>query len=238
MTHHDDDETPLSAEPAPLDPRTARLLAGAAAPRPLPAAFARGCWPCRPAPKTKTSRGGASSGRAPPPWPPPVGSCPCWRPARRNAPNGRSPAGSPRRGGRGGLPAALRERLVGLGRAARRPLPFWLVDLRYATAACLLLTLLSTLVAEDASALLGQKAAAADARRQELQAELGEAAAQGGEGALAAFRRGYRGGQRILLSRAEAVRDLFEEKLRQFNQTELGRRLAGERATRGVQNGK
>lgn len=210
---------------APLDERTRRLLAGAAAPQPLPAALRSRLLdlPAAAEVEDETTRRyeraraeGLAAARSP-------------RPIGLSSRSERAIAGwiaAARRPAT--LPSALRSRLLGIGRAARKPLPFWLIDVRYAAAACLILTLVSTVLVEDASALLGQGAAEAKVASEQWQTRLGESATRSREDALAGLSRGWHRGRQAFMSRAEGVRDLFEEKLRIFNQTELGRRLAGE----------
>ena len=219
----------------PLDPRTERLLAAAAATRPLPEAlrarlldlpreaeagdanerrferalaegFADGAeWAMGGAPEARTQRAIAR-----------------WvAEGRRSAP----------------LPAALHARLLAIGRGSRRSLPVWL-DFRWAAAACLLLTLLSTLAVGEASALLGDRATGAREKRDEWQGVVSETLRTGGEDAWSFLTGTYYRGRQILASRGEELRDVYAEKLRHFNQSELGRRLAGEPSKQGKSDGK
>lgn len=226
----------------PLDGRTARLLTSAAAPAPLPAAL-RARLLALPATAEREDEearryeraralglAAAAAGRTEVDTALPLSraerAIAGWiAVSRRAAP----------------LPAALRPRLLAIGRAARRPLPFWLVDLRFAAAACLILTLVSTVAVQDASALLGERASEVRLNREQWQARLaaglGQSLGQGREEVTSTIRRGWHRGEQAFLSRAEAVRDLFEEKLRQFSQTELGRRLADEPSKRGNNDG-
>lgn len=233
--HHDDDE---NGNLAPLDERTRRLLENAAAPRALPAAL-RSRLLALPATAEAEDEEVRRYERA--------------RAAGLAAVRSSAPLDLPSRSERAiagwiaaarrpaalsvGLPAALRSRLLGIGRAARKPLPFWLIDVRYAAAACLILTLVSTVLVEDASALIGQRASEVQVASEQWQTRIGESATRRCEDALAGLSRGWHRGRQALLSRSEAVRDLFEEKLRIFNQTELGRRLAGETQPPGDDHG-
>ena len=234
--HHDEDE---NENQAPLDERTRRLLENAAAPRALPAAL-RSRLLALPATAEAADEEVRRYERA--------------RAAGLTAVRSSAPLDLPSRSERAiagwiaaarrpaalsvGLPVALRSRLLGIGRAApKKPLPFWLIDVRYAAAACLILTLVSTVLVEDASALIGQRATEVQAASQQWQTRIGESAVSRGEEALAGVTRGWHRGRQALFSRAEGVRDLFEEKLRIFNQTELGRRLAGEPAKPGENHG-
>jgi hypothetical protein len=227
---HDDETENL----APLDERTRRLLASVAAPRDLPAGL-RSRLLALPASAEaedenvrryeRARAAGLAAART---------GLPEDLPSRTERAIAGLVAASRRPAA---LPAALRSRLLGIGRAARKPLPFWLIDVRYAAAACLILTLVSTVLVEDASALIGQRAAEAKVAGQQWQVRLGESATQGREDALAGLTRGWHRGRQIVFSRAEAVRDLFEEKLRIFNQTELGRRLKGETQPPGDDHG-
>ncbi len=135
------------------------------------------------------------------------------------------------------LPAALRASLLKIGRSVKKPLPFWLVDPRWAAAACLVLALLSTFLVGDASALLGEHVAEVQERREEWQVIATEKMSATWEDAGSGLLRLWHRGQDKFSSRAQAVRDLCEEKLSQFNQTELARRLADERSKQGVSDG-
>lgn len=235
MAKHPEDPA-ADEKVAPLDPRTARLLAGAAAPRELPAAL-RARLLALPADAERQDEGARryerarALGLAAAPGGGELETPSLSRAERAIAAwiaAARRPAG---------LPVGLRTRLLAIGRAARRPLPFWLADARFAAAACLILTLLSMVAVEDASALLGERVAEASLTRRQWQERVVAGAASGRAEAAAAVQSGWRRGEEAFLSRAEAVWDLYEEKLRQFRQTELGRRLAGEPSIRGNNHG-
>lgn len=226
----------------PLDPRAERLLAAAAATRPLPEALrARLLELPREAEAGDANERRFERALA-------VGLAPGFAEGFAGEAE-RAAAGTPEartqrtiarwiaEGRRSApLPAALRARLLAIGRG-RRSLPVWL-DFRWAAAACLLLTLLSTLAVGEASALLGDRATGARETREEWQGVVGETLRTGGEDAWSFLTGTYHRGRQILASRGEELRDVYAEKLRHFNQSELGRRLAGEPSTRGTNDGK
>lgn len=215
----------------PLDPRAERLLAAAAATRPLPEALRARLLDlpreaeAGDANERRFERAIAEGHEGT------LGGAPEARTQRtiaRWVAEGRR--SSP-------LPSALHARLLAIGRGSRRSLPVWL-DFRWAAAACLLLTLLSTLAVGEASALLGDRATGAREKRDEWQGILSETLRTGGEDAWSFLTGTYYRGRQILASRGEELRDVYAEKLRHFNQSELGRRLAGEPSTQGKSDGK
>lgn len=236
-------EMPEPAEtPAqPLDARTQRLLAAAAAMRPLPDALrtrllelpreaedgearTRRFEQARAEGRERAAGGASPVLRTDVPLP----QARTHRAIARWVAEGRRPAH---------LPLALRARLLAIGSGARRALPVWL-DTRWAMTACLLLTLISTLVVGDASALWGEKVPDAREMREEWQVQLVEELRSSGEDVWSSLRGIYNRGRQVLSSRGEELRDVYEEKLRQFNQKGLDQRLVGEPSTRGTNHGK
>ena len=229
------------AELPPLDPRSARLLAAAAENRPLPPFLRQRLLdlPTRAEAEDALERRferarseglAAAAANREPVWPaelpPPLArterAIARWiAAARRRAP----------------LPVGLERRLWTLGRGARKPLPAWLVDVRWAAAAGLLLTLLSTMLVDDASALYSEKASEARTAREELQVRFSEAVYSGGEDTLAFVLRYWNLGFEATRSRVEELRDLYEEKLRKIQQSEPLSRFVGQGSTRGVNDG-
>ncbi len=254
MSRHDDEQEKKDGqdEPAPLDPRLARLLASAAAPRELPASLRSRLMVLPAAADDEDAQAlryerarAAGLAAAQSAAEPPAGE----GSAGRAVASFIAAAASARHRRPATLPAGLHERLLAIGGAARKPLPFWLVDARFAAAACLVLTLVSTVLAPEASALLeGRKVEVRVVSRGEIRDRLAGgfagglsrftafAAAQARD-AEAAVLAAFESGQQSWVSRAEALRDLCEEKLRQFRQKEPARRLAGEPSQQGKNDG-
>jgi hypothetical protein len=122
------------------------------------------------------------------------------------------------------LPAELGRRLLATG--GPRPLPWWVRDGRYAAVACLVLTLVSTVLVGDAAAALSQRPDTREHRREWLAVgrELGFSFVDDLESfAVECWQRG----RQILDRRGEEALDLFSARLHTFRKTEVGRRLVG-----------